>query len=581
MPRLVRRAPLGERIKAYLNPLDFLLWLSEEVDSNDWDEFHRSYSTPIGLILNFIFLIARANSGWGRGSGSGVDDVFSDEISRGGSGWLGWLASFIVHSLTLCSLLNALYTFRRRRHYRLFESPVDITPSTPSAHRVRVDSSPISSSPLRFLSSMIASTTAESRAHPDPSMDVWELSVWDPLPICLRIFCLFSPGHVLVYWLFLPTTAHDPRPSTTVLTTIILSGLLSIQLLMLQTHFSQQNKDTAMIHKEVLNEYDTKFVHPRTTSLVRDVGTQFDTDEVDKDLSEFVRRPPRKSPLRFVHTYTPTTIIHRGFQIHPNPNYAKHYDPEGITTGGGGGGTTGGNMSAKPRRTTGFQTPTYSTTTTGTGTTSAVATGEHSSPVRPRQSIRQPLFQQQQQGTSTGVASTGVSNNIQSGGSGDGGSLGIYSHANSPLKKHHHHHHRPSSTTGVGGGGLRVDYNQHQQQRRSKSPVKREGSPLKKSTTLLGGVNTIGQGIPQESSTRYGGYASGAVGSSSGVTSGGGGGMGGGRGAGVGVEEGATTAGDDRAGGIRKGYWNDDSLKDPPPPPPRQREREYYPSRYS
>src|ERR1700722_2839789 len=137
---------------------------------------------------------------------------------------------FIVHSLTLISLSNAFYTFYRRRHYRLFEQSIDAPPSTPSAHRVRVDSSPISSSPLRFLSSIIASTNAESRAHPDATRDVWELAVWDPSPLCLQLFCLFSPGHVLVYWLFLPVASLDPRPSVTVVITMILAALLSVQL---------------------------------------------------------------------------------------------------------------------------------------------------------------------------------------------------------------------------------------------------------------------------------------------------------------------------------------------------------------
>ena len=73
---------------------------------------------------------------------------------------------------------------------------------------------------------MLAVDTAESRAHPDASKDVWELAVWDPTPLSLRMFCMFSPGHVLVYWLFLPTAVADPRPSTTVVTTIIFVALL-------------------------------------------------------------------------------------------------------------------------------------------------------------------------------------------------------------------------------------------------------------------------------------------------------------------------------------------------------------------
>ena len=104
MPRLVRRAPLVERIKAYLNPLDFLLWLSEEIDSNDWDEFQRSYSTPIGLGLNLVFLIARANTGKTTSS-SGLDDVFGGE-DQGGTGWLSWFVRALFLSYLGCAYLH-------------------------------------------------------------------------------------------------------------------------------------------------------------------------------------------------------------------------------------------------------------------------------------------------------------------------------------------------------------------------------------------------------------------------------------------------------------------------------------------
>ena len=88
MPRLVRRRPLVERVKSYLNPLDFLLWLSEEIDANDWDQFEKNWSITLGVILNVVFLVARANS---QSSGSrAVDDVFGDEE---GTPWLSWLVS--------------------------------------------------------------------------------------------------------------------------------------------------------------------------------------------------------------------------------------------------------------------------------------------------------------------------------------------------------------------------------------------------------------------------------------------------------------------------------------------------------
>lgn len=330
-------------------------------------------------------------------------------------------ASFTVHLLTLFSLMNAFHTFWRRRHYRLFENPLDAPPMTPSVHRVAVNSSPISSSPLRLLSSILAGESAESRSHPDATRDVWELAVWDPSPFALRMFCFFSPGHLLVYWLFLPAAHQDPRPSTTVVTTILLTGLLTAQLLLLQYFFIQQSKDNSIVHKEVLHEYDTKFVHPRTRPQVRDVGIQFSTPK-----SAIESLTPHTNE-RSVDTYSPTTIINKGFHPRPNPNYVKHLDPDHQFT------TPSKNLPLP------FQTP---------------------------QPFRETLPPQRQppttfQPTFTSRRPTG----------GDGGSLGVYSHAQSPLRK-------AASTN-------------FSELHRGGSPVKREGSPLKRAS-MVGGQKKSG-----------------------------------------------------------------------------------------
>ena len=336
-----------------------------------------------------------------------------------------------MHLLTLLSLLNAAYTFYRKRHYRLFEAPVDAIPSTPSAQRVRVDSSPVSSSPLRFLSTILATETAESRAHPDATRDVWELAVWDPTPLCLRMFCLFSPGHVLVYMLFLPTSLADPRPSTTVVTTILLAALLSFQLLVLQSNFSQQSKDTSVIHKEVLNEYDTKFVHPRTQPLMRDVATQYSSTSTSTD-----DLPSYEDVSNSVETYTPKVIINRGFHTRPNPRYVKHVDPEGYSERSTPLPVIPNNVAHT------YQTPAH--------------LRDASSPIRPSTAIRQPQFR----------ASVGPESN-------NGGSLGVYSHANSPLRK--------AASTNF--------------RERNISPEKRGGSPLKR-VSLPGLANGPRSGQP-------------------------------------------------------------------------------------
>jgi hypothetical protein len=87
MPRLVRRKPLLEKIKDYLNPGDFLLWLSEEIETREWDS--KQFGAPVALGLHVVFLIARANTGGSRNSGR--DDVFGDASS--GTGWLTYIVT--------------------------------------------------------------------------------------------------------------------------------------------------------------------------------------------------------------------------------------------------------------------------------------------------------------------------------------------------------------------------------------------------------------------------------------------------------------------------------------------------------
>jgi hypothetical protein len=86
MPRLVRRKPVLDRIKDYLNPGDFLLWLSEEFETRDWDS--KQFGTPLALALHVVMLIARANTGRAR---SNRDDVFGDGSS--GSGWWNYIVN--------------------------------------------------------------------------------------------------------------------------------------------------------------------------------------------------------------------------------------------------------------------------------------------------------------------------------------------------------------------------------------------------------------------------------------------------------------------------------------------------------
>jgi hypothetical protein len=90
MPRLVRTKSLLDRIRDYLSPGDFMLWLSEEFETRDWDP--KQIGTPLALGLHVLFLIARANSGTSYGRRG--DDVFGD--TDHGSGWVSYIVRVVL-----------------------------------------------------------------------------------------------------------------------------------------------------------------------------------------------------------------------------------------------------------------------------------------------------------------------------------------------------------------------------------------------------------------------------------------------------------------------------------------------------
>ena len=280
----------------------------------------------------------------------------------------------------------------------------------------------MSSSPLRFLSSLLTKEDGVgTKTHLDSRRDVWEIAVWDPTPASLELFCCISPGHVLIYWLLLPIASTDPRPIMTVASTVAFATLLSIQLSLLRSNFSQQSKDASVIHKEVLNEYDTKFVHPRTQHLMRDVGTQFSSRKHRHSRSYTDDSEDGDADL-----YTPTFVINKGFHTRPNPSYVHHVDPQG-----------------RSQKQTASR-ATFTRTSTSVQTPSQLR--DTSSPLQPQTAVRQPQFWPQPDG--------------------DGGSLGVFRHASSPLRK-------SASSNFVGPPG---------QRERSRSPQKHRGSPLKRNS---------------------------------------------------------------------------------------------------
>ena len=490
MPRLVRRAPLAERVKAYLDLSDWLIWASEELNSGDWDDFAASYAPYIGFGLNVAFIIAQANSGATASLDS--DGVFKE---ASGPGWLKWLMNLLVLTLSAASFTNTWLVYGKKRHYRLFEQPIETTPATPSAQRVRVDSSPAGASPLHFIRNVVNRNSAAARAHPDAGRDVWEVAVWDPNPLCLELFCLFSPLHVVLYYLNLPVAALDPRPSVRVVTTILIGLVLSLQLWWLRSSFAQQIKDNAIISRQVLHEYDSKFVHPSLQKPCRDVGIQTISRKKNRDSSVGVKGSA-EDLASDITTYTPKTVLTRTFRTNPNANYVSQYDPDNFSA----------SFSRSAQNTPSVRRADYASTSTSTSTSTSA--NVEFSPIRPSHSPNP--FRR-----APSIARA----------SGDGGSLGVYTHAASPLRKSSSAHYIRDSDAAPAGPSLSerfgvVSRNTPKADRGKDSlasgverRVARDGSPLKRGAVppgersgqsdRMGGRGYGGLGVGRREGGRY------------------------------------------------------------------------------
>jgi hypothetical protein len=463
MSRRVRRAPLKERLQDYLNPNDWLLWISEEVQTSDWAKVQGKPTWVIGLGCNIVFMMALSNS---KMAVSIDDDVFGDYASRSGSGWLRAFCVLLVSAMVLASLLNTFYVFTSTRKYRLFERNLEELPRTPSARRVRVEDSPIAASPIKYIVDKLSFGTAEQRAHPDEARDVVELSIWDPPPLCLRLFTLFSPAHLIVYWSFLPTSPLDSMPSVTIVRTIILAGLITAQSFALESFFTQQVQDKLILSQEVLHEYDTKYVHPSINRAARDVAIQTPPRKTaGRSSSEKQRGGHREIGTDPMQPHTPEvevsreyTIINRGFRTNPNPAYATHYDKDNHL------GLQNSPVSTRSHNalTPAFRTPaTHNHHQAWTGTSTAYGQ-DMSSPLRPPEHMAPP---------------SGFASMPRRTGGGDGGSFGVYTSATSPLRKTASHSH------------MRPEGAADQLKKREGSPLKRVSLPsVNKEVEAAGGA---------------------------------------------------------------------------------------------
>ncbi|KAF8163310.1 hypothetical protein B0H34DRAFT_795036 [Crassisporium funariophilum] len=100
---------------------------------------------------------------------------------------------------------------------------------------------------------------------------VQELDMWTPSDLDLELFSIYSPAHALL-WLAMG--------STNWIVSILVMGLMGIQLNALSHSYTTLLKDRQLLASETMKEYNDVFVYPRINPIRRDVAVMTHQSEV-------------------------------------------------------------------------------------------------------------------------------------------------------------------------------------------------------------------------------------------------------------------------------------------------------------
>ncbi|QRV87409.1 hypothetical protein RhiJN_15427 [Ceratobasidium sp. AG-Ba] len=154
--------------------------------------------------------------------------------------WFSWTTPMTIILLIL-SLVNCLYVFTdiRSYHLHLQQNPVN----SPHAKMVRVD---------------MSNVARDMDNRPAPSL-IWRLA--RGLGVHLASACIYSPAHALLWMIF---------SSGTWFVAFILMAVTSGQIYALSRSYDGLLKDRMILNKEVMHEYNEKFVYPRIMPVRKD-----------------------------------------------------------------------------------------------------------------------------------------------------------------------------------------------------------------------------------------------------------------------------------------------------------------------
>lgn len=229
-----------------------------------------------GGVIHFLHLCINA---------SHESDNSWDSLSRSQSDtWFDWTTPITILLMSL-SVLNTYNLSTRTKHYQFLRRQDPI--SSPNAKfivtemdlerlerpswgkRIRLNLWYALSLSWRFLLGM--QLPHAGPAIKETTSKVQELEIWTPGEMETELFSIYSPAHALL-WLAIG--------STNWILSILIMGLVGLQLNVLSHAYTQLLKDKQILAAETMKEYNEVFVYPRINPIRRDVAVMTHQSEV-------------------------------------------------------------------------------------------------------------------------------------------------------------------------------------------------------------------------------------------------------------------------------------------------------------
>lgn len=296
----MRKQPVSSKLKSL--PFDFFLSFNEWRQSIEWDDYANTVALPLGQTLTLTYLILikittfydisykkRANPLFQtdldnyeqirQRAVSGIQNPIHMKAYRERGSWFQTVSNFLLILHLLVSFVNCFYTLLSFKDYSLLYSKTDKKPNTPSAKKFlltnEVNDSIVDKVYKFFYNNFGASRdqsseeesfyTEESVSDVNPmEKDIWTLKMWNPSKFSLTLLSTFSPFILLVIRITAKNLSIWKLLSLTFMFNMCFHYIIVRKFLILL-------QDKQILFLEVLQEYDSKFVKPRTAILKKDM----------------------------------------------------------------------------------------------------------------------------------------------------------------------------------------------------------------------------------------------------------------------------------------------------------------------